>query len=215
MEERIPEAGKPPNLKVAVRRARVESAEQAEAQDHLREAEAARLALIEDAIRPVFDEIPDEIDVFDLGLTHGDRPRLFLDMIAFIDLAHDRRTYRFYQDTRHGRVLIAESESADKILAAVTNYVARRLIEREQALAADWRSRNAAADPFPPEPQAKAKPRARLAALAPQLQGFLRKRVDMFQFVLMTLGSFALCFVLFMLAWWAWQALARAFAGAH
>ena len=213
MDERIPEAGKPPNLKVAVRRARVDSADQAEAQEHLRQAEAARLALLEDAIRPVFDEIPDEIDVFDLGLTHGDRPRLFLDMIAFIDLAHDRRTYRFFQDTRHGRVLIAESESADKILAAVTNYVARRLIEREQALAADWRSRTATGDPFPPE--AEARPRSLVASLAPRLQRLWRMRVDGLQFVLMALGSFTLCFVLLLLAWWGWQALGRALAGAH
>ena len=34
-------------------------------------------------------------------------------------------------------VLIAESQSADAIAAAVADYVARRLVERERALAAD------------------------------------------------------------------------------
>jgi hypothetical protein len=73
-------------------------------------------------------------------------------MIAFVDMAHDRRTYRFYQDTRHGRVLIAESQSADAIAAAAADYVARRLVERERALAADWR-----VDSAPPsQPQTEA-----------------------------------------------------------
>jgi hypothetical protein len=58
-------------------------------------------------------------------------------MIAFV--GHDRCTYRFCQDTRPGHVLIAENQSADAIAAAVADYVARRLVERERALAADWR----------------------------------------------------------------------------
>ncbi len=76
-----------------------------------------------------------------MALTQSEHPRLFLDMIAFVDMAHDKRTYRFYQDTRHGRMLIAESQSVDAIVAAVADYVARRLVERERALAADWRRR--------------------------------------------------------------------------
>ena len=146
MDECKSEQGKPPNLRSAMRRARAESAEQHEALADLRQAEVARLELLEDAIRPIVDQAPDDVELFDLGVTHGDRPRLFLDMISFVDLAHDRRTFRFFQDTRHGRVLIAESDSADRIVAAVTNYVARRLVEREQALAADWRSRSAASE---------------------------------------------------------------------
>jgi hypothetical protein len=216
MDERIPPADKPPNLKVAVRRARAESADRTEAQEHLRQAETARLALLEDAIRPVFDEIPDDADVFDLGLSHGDRPRLFLDMISFIDLAHDRRTYRFFQDTRHGRVLIAESDSPDRILAAVTNYVARRLIEREQALAADWRSRTG---PEEPAPEIAAKPtlaaRARAWVLPSQRRPIWRLATEAFGFLLMTLGSVTLCVGLFLLAQMGWEAWGRAFWTAH
>ena len=74
-----------------------------------------------------------------MALTQGEHPRLFLDMIAFVDMAHDKRTYRLFQDTRHGRVLMAESQSVDTIVAAVSDYVARRLVERERALAADPR----------------------------------------------------------------------------
>ena len=74
------------------------------------------------------------VDLFDLALAPGEHPRLFLDMIAFVDMAHDKRTYRFFQDTRQGRLLMAESQSADTIVSAVADYVARRLVERERAL---------------------------------------------------------------------------------
>jgi hypothetical protein len=131
----------PMSLKSALRRARVESAEQNEAVAELREAEIARLEILEDAVRPIVEQTPGDADLFDLGITQGERPRLFIDMIGFVEMAHDRRAYRFCQDTRHGRATIAESERVDRMVAAITNYIARRLVERERALASDWRSR--------------------------------------------------------------------------
>jgi hypothetical protein len=139
-----------PDLAAAIRQARVENAERGEAIADLREIETGRLALLESALKPVVGQAPPDVDMFDLALARGDHPRLFVDMIAFVDMAHDRRSYRFHQDTRNGRVLIAESQSVDAIAAAVANYVARRLIERERALASSW------PDPQPPEAESKA-----------------------------------------------------------
>ena len=151
-----PELAAQPDLAAAIRQARVENAERAEAIADLREIEMGRLALLESALKPVVGQAPPDVDMFDLALARGDHPRLFVDMIAFVDMAHDRRTYRFHQDTRNGRVLIAESQSVDAIAAEVANYVARRLIERERALASDW--------PDAQAPQArKSDPRAREA----------------------------------------------------
>jgi hypothetical protein len=137
----------PASLKAALRRARVENAEQNEAVAELREAEIARLEILEEAVRPIVEQTPADVDLFDLGIAHGERPRLFIDMIGFVEMAHDRRVYRFVQDTRHGRATIAESERVDRMVAAITNYVARRLVERERALASDWRSREDIASP--------------------------------------------------------------------
>jgi hypothetical protein len=50
-------------------------------------------------------------------------------------MARDRRTYRFVQDTRDGPVILTESMSSDDIVQAITKYVARRIVERERALA--------------------------------------------------------------------------------
>ena len=130
----------PPSLKSAVRKARIEQAERSEVVSEFRRAELARLDLLNDAFKPVLAQVPGDAAMFDCGIAPGERPRLFVDMIAFVEMAHDKRTYRFVQETRHGRVTIAESEKADTIIDAMTAYVARRLVEREAALASDTMS---------------------------------------------------------------------------
>ncbi|MGO9135673.1 MAG: hypothetical protein ACLP8A_16700 [Methylovirgula sp.] len=127
----------PSPLKLAIRKARVEEAERSEVIAELRGAETARLEMLEEELRPALADIPPDVDMFDVGLMPGDRPRLFIDMIGFVEMGHDRRTYRFVQATRYGRVVIAESERMDPIVSAIVDYVARRLIEREKALAGD------------------------------------------------------------------------------
>ena len=198
MEDNKPDHLKavPISLSAAMRRARVEGAEQNEAVADLRQAEIARLDLLHEAIRPVMDQAPPGIDSFDAGIAYGERPRLFIDMIGFVEMAHDRRTYRFMQDTRHGRVLIAESERVDRLVNAITNYVARRIVERERALASDWRS-NAAAPGVGNAAAARAgeisrSPEVLVApptfALTPR-QKLMQRAGDAFNFLLLTLGS--------------------------
>ena len=133
-----------PSLASAMRRARIEEAERSDALAEVRGAELARLEMLHDAIRPVLAQVPDHIDLFDAGIVPGDRPRLFVDMIGFVEMGGDRRTYRFLQDTRHGRVVVAESDRLDAMAEAVAAYVARRLVEREKALAADTTVEDAA-----------------------------------------------------------------------
>ncbi|MBV8564041.1 MAG: hypothetical protein JO273_01140 [Methylobacteriaceae bacterium] len=133
-----------PSLASAMRRARIEEAERSNALAEVRGAELARLEMLHDAIRPVLAQVPEHIDLFDTGIVPGDRARLFIDMIGFIEMGGDRRTYRFLQDTRHGRVMVAESDRLDTMADAVAAYVARRLVEREKALAADTTVEDAA-----------------------------------------------------------------------
>lgn len=126
-----------PDLKAAIRRARLEEAERATAVAELRETEAVRLEILAEALEPVFAQVPDHVDIFDAGVVPGARPRLYIDMIGFVEMAEDRRTYQLVQNTRHGRVISARSEKLDVISQAVADYIARRLIEREKALASD------------------------------------------------------------------------------
>jgi hypothetical protein len=129
--------GEPPalSLRDAIRAARVDAAEQAGVVVELRDAELARLAMLNEMLEPVFAEVPVEhADLFDRGLMPGETPRLFVDMVAHIAMGRDRRTYRFLQDSRSGRRVLAESANPTDIVDAVTRYVARRLIAREQVL---------------------------------------------------------------------------------
>jgi hypothetical protein len=150
-------------------------------------------------------------------------------MIGFVEMAHDRRTYRFLQDTRHGRVMIAETERIDRVVAAITNYIARRLVERERALASDWRSREGgptpaqtraraaglskAAEPSQPLPD-KTIGEAKEQKAAPQAPAARRswasRAGDLFSFLLLVLGSMTFCLLIGVAAYAAWDMWGRA-----
>src|SRR5665647_1966785 len=133
-----PEAQAEPNpLKEAVREARIEVAERSGVVVDLRDAEMARLELLNEALDPLFADIPEDVELFDRGVSMGDVPRLWVDVIAHVEMGRDKRQYRFVQDTRYGRAVLAESYDVPEMVQAVTRYVARRLVERDRALGDD------------------------------------------------------------------------------
>ncbi len=129
-------AGKPSpvRLRDALRKARIEAADRTSVVVDLRDAEVARLEILHDALDSLFSEIPAGVDLFDRGISQGDTPRLWIDSVAHIAMGRDKRIYRFTQDTRFGRIVIAESHDIPVMVDAVTDYIARRLIEREHAM---------------------------------------------------------------------------------
>ncbi len=144
---------RPASLAAAIRAARIEVADRAQALGDLRDAELARLELLREMIEPVLAQVPPEVDIFDAGLVPGEHPRLFIDMVAFVEMARDRRTYRLVQDRRHIRAVLHEGESLNTMVAAITAYIARRLVEREQLLASlgrDLPQADAPPSPAPP-----------------------------------------------------------------
>jgi hypothetical protein len=122
-------------LRDALRQARIEAADRTGVVVDLRDAEVARLEILNDALNPLFEEIPSHIDIFDRGISQGDQPRLWIDVVAHIVMGRDKRTYRFVQDTRYGRIVLSESLEVAPTVDAVTDYIARRIVEREQAIA--------------------------------------------------------------------------------
>ena len=127
---------RPIRLRDALRRARIEAADRTGVVVDLRDAEVARLEILNEALDPLFAQVPDQVDLFDRGISQGDTPRLWIDVVAHVLMGRDKRIYRFVQDTRFGRIVIAESHDVVTIVDAVTDYVARRMIEREHALVA-------------------------------------------------------------------------------
>src|ERR1700737_815187 len=127
---------RPIRLRDALRQARIEAADRTGVVVDLRDAEVARLEILNEALAPLFGRVPDQVELFDRGISQGETPRLWIDVIAHVLMGRDKRIYRFVQDTRFGRIVLAESHDVPVIVAAVTHYAARRMIERERALVA-------------------------------------------------------------------------------
>ena len=126
---------RPIRLRDALRKARIEAADRTGVVVDLRDAEVARLEILNEALDPLFAEVPEQIDLFDRGISQGETPRLWIDVVAHVVMGRDKRIYRFVQDSRYGRIVLAEAHEVGAIVDAVTDYVARRMIEREHALA--------------------------------------------------------------------------------
>src|ERR1700744_3045537 len=120
---------RPTRLRDALRQARIGPADRTGVVVALRDAEVARLEILNEALDPLFAQIPDQVDLFDRGISQGDTPRLWIDVVAHVMMGRDKRIYRFVQDSRFGRVVLAESHEVAAIVDAVTSYIARRMIE--------------------------------------------------------------------------------------
>ena len=106
-------------LKEAVRQARIDMAERTGVVVDLHDAEVARLEILNEALDPLFADIPDEVELFERGITRGDPPRLWIDMIAHVVMGRDKRLYRFVQDTRYGRRVLGETADASSFVLEV------------------------------------------------------------------------------------------------
>lgn len=180
-------------LSTAIRRARLENAERASGVEDLRGAEIARLDILREQLDPILEQLPKDCDLFDVAIQPSERPRLFIDAIGFVELADDRRSYRFVQDTRHGRIEICNNPRTEALVEAITAYIAHRLVEREKALASDYASGVGAA-------QAARAAAARQAQMAMSPKRSLRRRAtDAYLFlveVCFASLTFALLFLL-------------------
>lgn len=131
--------GRPvPDFKRVLREVRIAHAERNDVIVELRETEQMRLQLLAEALEGVFDDLPQDCEQLLLGLLPGRPPRFWVDATSFVLMGRDKRQYQFVKDTRLGRTVLAESASVEAIADAVTRYIAERIVERDQAIEADW-----------------------------------------------------------------------------
>ena len=126
------------DLFAAIERMRNAQAERSDAEAEVEQASRARLELLAQDLRPVFDDVPRSHDEFQFALAGGPTPRLWIDATSFVRIGRDQRTYEFVRDTRLGRVVLAESDNRREVGRKVTDYVAERILERERAMEGDW-----------------------------------------------------------------------------
>ena len=113
----------PQPLTEAVREARIEAAERSGVVVDLRDADVTRLELLNEALDPLFKDIPDDVELFDRGVSKGDIPKLWIDVVSHVEMGRDKRQYRFVQDTRYGRAVLAESYEVPALAEASRQLV--------------------------------------------------------------------------------------------
>src|SRR5579875_3739287 len=80
----------PIRLRDALRQARIEAADRTGVVVDLRDAEVARLEILSEALDPLFAQIPAQVDLFDRGISQGDTPRLWIDVVAHVLMGRDK-----------------------------------------------------------------------------------------------------------------------------
>lgn len=139
------------SLAEAVQLVRAQRADQDDVVVDMKEAERARIDLLVEELRPLFEDVSPEDDRFDFAVSNGRRPRLWLDATTYVAMGNDRRTYRLIRDRLHGRSVLAETGQLDLMADAASAYIAERVLERRRALEGDWEEivqrRDAVPDP--------------------------------------------------------------------
>ncbi|MDJ0931594.1 hypothetical protein [Breoghania sp.] len=134
------------SLREAMRKVRLAEAERTDVIIDLQETGKARLDILCKELDGVAKEIPEDEEQFMLQVVPGNPPRLWVDVTSHVVMARDRRTYRFAKDTRLGRTVLLEADSANDMADCITEYVAERMIDRERALESDWLLKRLRAD---------------------------------------------------------------------
>ncbi|MEO1199215.1 MAG: hypothetical protein AAFX39_08270 [Pseudomonadota bacterium] len=124
-------------LREALRSARIVEADRSDVIVAIRDGETARLELLREELADVFAAIPEDADLLACEILPGNPPRLWIDVLAYVVMGNDKRTYRFLRSARNGRQVLLETANIQDVAARITQYVAHRLIERERALASD------------------------------------------------------------------------------
>lgn len=124
-----------PGLREALRAARVAEAMQREAATALRDSKSLRLTALKLEIDTAVAASPEARKAFDIAISAGDPPRLWLDPISFVEMEPDYRTYRLIQDTNAEREVVAETTDLMGMVEQVKRLLAHRVIARERQIA--------------------------------------------------------------------------------
>lgn len=137
MADRITPINAERRLAEIIRRVKIATAERDDVVVDMKEADRARLELLAEELRPVVEDVPADVDQFDLAISNGTQPRFWIDAVAHVHMGRDRRTFRFVRDTRLGRVVLEETHDLSTVADAVSRYIGQRMIERQRLLEGD------------------------------------------------------------------------------
>jgi hypothetical protein len=119
-------------LASALREARRAEAAHFEAALELRDSKSLRLQLLKDDLLPLVSASPEARELFDLALVPGEPPKLWIDLISFVVMEPDPRSYRFLQHRQDRREILLETADRELMAAAIRRHMAHLLVARER-----------------------------------------------------------------------------------
>jgi hypothetical protein len=122
-------------LRQALREARLAEAAHFEAALDLRDSKSIRLQLLKDDLAPVIQSSAAAAELFDLALVPGEPPKLWIDLISYVVMEPDPRSYRLLQDRQDSRETLFESANRLEVADFIRRHMAHRLIARERQAA--------------------------------------------------------------------------------
>ena len=135
-------------MDAALRSARLAEAAHFEALMNIRDAATLRLQVLKDDLEPIVQARQESDDFIDLALVPGTPPRLWIDMVSYVVMAPDPRTYRFCRDTSGGQRVLFETTDRAEVAEKITAYIAHRVIDRERHIVEPVRDLRPARQPY-------------------------------------------------------------------
>ena len=136
------EAQLAPAMSAALRQARLAESAHFDAVSDIRDAKSLRLNVLLDEVRAPLAGLARRGEGFiDPLVGPGEPPRLWIDMVAYVLMEPDPRTYRFQRDTAGGHEILLETRDRGEMREKIIAYAAHRIVERERQFASDERTR--------------------------------------------------------------------------
>ena len=124
------------SLREAIRKARLDEAEQLDRTADLRDGEIARLELLKSELETVFSELPSHDDRFNLALVPSRPARLWIDLFTYAAIDEGSGSYLFVRNSENGRRTLFSSTNVADMADRITRYMAREIVRRERLEAA-------------------------------------------------------------------------------
>jgi len=118
----------------SLRRARLAQSAHFDALADIKDAQTLRLQVLRDDLALLVEGNARLRDFVDLALTPGDPPRLWIDLVTYVVMTPDPRTYSLIQDRSSGPESLFSSRERPEMAKHVGEHIAHRLVERERML---------------------------------------------------------------------------------
>ena len=122
-------------LTTALIEARLAQAAQFDAVSRVHDARTLRLEALRDSVVPELANSPHLRELVEINIQDGETPRLWIDLISYVVMEPDPKSYRLVQSSERGRETIFETRDAEQMKRYVLRHLAHRAVVVERAIA--------------------------------------------------------------------------------